>query len=92
MPLPRPLLLLPAHICESRLIEPRGCTGTRKGKLKNSQYLIKMPSSDPRFLPPEYGPRHEVSDDALESALYCGKVRSPKTEAIRRLGEFPICA
>ena len=49
---------------------------TRKGKLKNSQYRIMLPASDPRMVPPEYGPVKEMSDEALDAALYSGKVRS----------------
>jgi hypothetical protein len=51
-------------------------TRTRKGKLKNSQYRIMLPSGDSRFVPTEYGPVHEMSEEALDTALYCGKVRS----------------
>ena len=51
-------------------------TRTRKGKLKNSQYRIMLPSHDARMIPPEYGPVKEMSDEALDAALYCGKVRS----------------
>lgn len=49
---------------------------TRKGKLKNSQYRILLPSSDARMVAPEYGPLKEMSEEALDAALYCGKVRS----------------
>ena len=49
---------------------------TRKGKLKNSQYRIMLPAADPRMVPSEYGPVSEMSDEALDAALYCGKVRS----------------
>jgi hypothetical protein len=51
-------------------------TRTRKGKLKNSQYRIMLPANDPRMVPPEYGPVSEMSEEALDAALYCGKVRS----------------
>jgi len=49
---------------------------TRKGKLKNSQYRILLPSNDPRMVPSEFGPVAEMSEEALDAALYCGKVRS----------------
>ena len=48
---------------------------TRKGKLKNSNYRIRLPE-DPRFVPSEYGPIKDLSEEAKETALYCGKVRS----------------
>ena len=47
---------------------------SRKGKLKNSQYSIRMPASDPRLVEPTDG--MPLSDEALDAALYCGKVRS----------------
>ena len=49
---------------------------SRKGKLKNSQYRIMLPASDPRMVPSEFGPVKEMSEEALDAALYCGKVRS----------------
>lgn len=51
-------------------------TRSRKGKLKNSQYRILLPKGDARMIPAEYGPPSEMSDEALDAALYCGKVRS----------------
>ena len=46
---------------------------TRKGSLKNSQYLIKFPKGDPRLVD---APDGALNGEALEAALYCGKVRS----------------
>ena len=48
---------------------------TRKGKLKNSEYRIMLPAADPRMVPTEFGPVNEMSKEALDAALYCGKVR-----------------
>jgi len=49
---------------------------TRKGKLKNSQYRILLPANDARMVPSAYGMMSEMSEEALDAVLYCGKVRS----------------
>jgi len=43
---------------------------SRKGKLKNSEYQVKLPQSDPRLY------HAATTPEALDAALYCGKVRS----------------
>ena len=45
----------------------------RKGRLKNSQYNIFLPSSDVRLRPVG---GLELTNDELEASLYCGKVRN----------------
>jgi len=49
---------------------------SRVGKLKNSQYRVTMPSADPRLLEADIREGRGSYEEALEAALYCGKVRS----------------
>ena len=49
---------------------------SRTATMRNSQYRIRLPASDDRMLPVECGPPTELSREAVDAALYCGKMRA----------------
>ena len=83
-----PMRPIPMADDDDGLVDSPPQSSKRKGKLKNSQYLITLPTSDPRMVPPEFGPLREMSEEALESESRsrCAAVRCERRPPARHQG------